>query len=151
MRIRWKSVGFPVASCVHQAIQEKYIKVMRKPIVLLSLVFLSIFAAQAQPKDKSEKERLEAWPPVRTHARFSLGYALQEKFKLHSQYCGFTMGDGKRDYVPQDITRFIGKRTMRTKVETADIRGGGLFYYIFNGDERQRLLQDIKFMPSRLL
>ncbi len=124
---------------------------MRNLILLLSLTLCSFASTQAQPKDKADKDRLETWPPLRTHTRFSLGYALQEKFKLHTQYCGFNLGDGKRDYVPQDITRFIGKRTLRTKVETADIRGGGLFYYIFKGDERQRLFQDVKFSPSYLL
>ncbi len=122
-----------------------------KPILLLFPALFSLSFVCAQPKNKLDKERLENWPPIGSHMRFSLGYALQEKFKLHTQYCGFNLGDGKRDYVPQDITRFIGKRTLRTKVETADIRGGGLFYYIFTGDERRRLLQDIKFSPSRLL
>lgn len=124
---------------------------MRRIILLLSLILCSTAFAAAQPLSKLDKERLESWPPIRSHARFSLGYALQDKFKLHTQYCGFTLGDGKRDYVPQDITRFLGKRTMRTKVETADIRGGGLFYYIFSGTERQRLFQDVKFSPSHLL
>lgn len=102
-------------------------------------------------KEKLEEYRSENWPPLKTHSRYSLGYALQHAFQKHADYCGFVAKPGKRDFVPTDITRFLGKRDLRTKVEVADIKGGGLMYYIFNQNEKWMLFNDIQFSPTRLL
>ena len=74
---------------------------------------------------KLEEHRRTEWPPERSYSRVSLGYALQQTFRRHCEYCGFETPDGRRDYIPQDISKFLGRRGLRTKVETADIRGGG--------------------------
>ncbi len=121
-------------------------------IALLLLPFGELFAQKTDKTvDKLEKYRQENWPPVRSYSKISLGYALQQKFKLHAQYCGFGISGANRDYVPNDITRFLGGRTLRTKVETADIRGGGLLYYIFHEQELSQPLQMTNFQPTRVL
>ena len=102
-------------------------------------------------KRKLEKHRQDNWPPPRTYSRISLGYALQKAFQQHADYCGFNPGDSKRDFVPEDITNFLGRRTLRSKVETADIRGGGLLYYIFNEKEIQQPFEEIKYASSRVV
>ena len=101
--------------------------------------------------DKLEAYRAENWPPLKVHSRYSLGYALQNTFKKHADYCGFVARPGKRDFVPSDITRFLGKRDLRTQVEVADIKGGGLMYYVFNRNEKNMLFNDVQFVPTRLL
>lgn len=102
-------------------------------------------------KDKLEKYRSENWPPEKAHSRISLGYALQKVFEQHAQFCGFKNDNGKRDYVPGDISRFLGKRDLRTKVETADISGGGLLYYIFDASEIQTPFSELRYLPSRVI
>ncbi|MEZ5038645.1 MAG: hypothetical protein R2828_02080 [Saprospiraceae bacterium] len=102
-------------------------------------------------KNKIEKYRGEEWPPQRIYSRISLGYALQNIFKKHSEYCGFSVGEGKRDFIPYDISKFLGRRDLRTKVEMADIRGGGLMYYIFNREEITQPFETISYVPSRIL
>ncbi len=131
---------------------------MRLTLTLLCLSFTLLlpFAGQSQKLDKAidklEKARKDTWPPTRTHSRISLGYALQQKFKTHAQYCGFDLpNDSRRDYVPADIVRFLGSRDLRTKVETADIRGGGLMYYIFHDSELNQPLNVVNYMPTRVL
>ncbi len=102
-------------------------------------------------KNKVAKYRNENWPPEKAYSRVSLGYALQRVFEQHAQFCGFKGVGKNRDYVPKDISKFLGRRTMRTKVETADISGGGLLYYIFGDGEIQYSFNDIKYSPSRIL
>jgi len=127
---------------------------------LLLLLVLAVLLSPTQDlsaqnynrfKNKLEKIRGEEWPPQRSYSRISLGYALQNIFKKHTSYCGFSIGDGKRDFVPYDISKFLGRRDLRTKVEMADIRGGGLLYYIFNGEEVSKPFGAIKYSPSRIL
>ncbi len=125
------------------------------PLFLVTILVCLSYNGFSQKVDKAaqklEKFREENWPPQRTYAKMSLGYALQQKFKQHAQYCGFDIGDSSRDYVPADIGKFIGKRTMRTKVETADIRGGGLMYYIFHESETTQPFNLIKYIPSNII
>lgn len=104
-------------------------------------------------RNKLEKHRGDEWPPVRSYSRLSLGYALQNIFKKHTSYCGFSVGQGKgkRDFIPYDISKFLGRRDLRTSVEMADIRGGGLLYYIFSRDEINKPFGAIKYIPSRIL
>ena len=126
---------------------------------LCTLLLISLFAIISIPitaqridryQRKLEEYRTNEWPPERSYSRISLGYALQKTFKKHCEYCGFATPDGRRDYVPQDISKFLGKRDLRTKVETADIRGGGLLYYLFNGEERLQAFDEINYSPSRI-
>ncbi|PHN06412.1 hypothetical protein [Flavilitoribacter nigricans] len=101
-------------------------------------------------KDRIDEYRRENWPPERNYSRISLGYALQRIFKKHTDYCGFTISDNKRDYVPGDLSKFLGRRDLRTKVETANIRGGGMLYYIFNPDDIEKPFDEINFMSTRV-
>lgn len=121
--------------------------------VLFFLVLGQFIFAQNIDKaaQKLEKYRTDNWPPARTYTRVSLGYALQQKFKMHAQYCGFDIKGTSRDYVPSDISRFIGGRDLRTKVESADIRGGGLMYYIFHDSELNQPFNVMSFSPSKIL
>ena len=118
-------------------------------IIAVLGIFCSANALTAQRaskyKDRLEELRNEDWPPQRVYSRISLGYALQRIFKKHTDYCGFSISDTKRDFVPADMSKFLGKRDLRTKVETADIRGGGLLNYIFTYDETQRPFSDINW------
>lgn len=127
-----------------------------KPFFFLIFSILIVNAGFSQRIDKAaeklEKYRKENWPPERSYSRISLGYALQQKFKAHAQYCGFDLpGDSRRDYVPSDISRFLGKRDLRTKVETADIRGGGLMYYIFHESEMMQPFNVMSYSPTKIL
>jgi hypothetical protein len=123
-------------------------------LLVLCIFFLSTLDLSAQRTSryqrKLEEMRKENWPPERGYSRVSLGYALQRSFKRHCEYCGFATPDGRRDYVPQDISKFLGRKTMRTDVETANIRGGGLLYYIFKGEELSEPFDQIDFAPSRV-
>ncbi len=101
-------------------------------------------------KDKLEEYRSENWPPKRPHYRHTLGYTLQNKFKKHTEFCGFAISGRRRDYVPDDITKFLGKRDLRTRVETADIRGGSLLNYIFKIEELNYSFDDISYSPTRI-
>ena len=129
---------------------------MRIWIALLSAFFLLPMAElDAQRIDRYqrrlEEARRESWPPERSYSRISLGYALQRIFKKHCEYCGFTTPENsRRDYVPQDISKFLGRRTLRTDVETADIRGGGLLYYIFQKEDIERSFEEVDFSPNRV-
>lgn len=123
-------------------------------LVLFSATLINIGYSQKIDKaaERLEKYRKENWPPERSYSRISLGYALQQKFKTHAQYCGFDLpGDSRRDYVPSDISRFLGKRDLRTKVETADIRGGGLMYYIFHESEMMQPFNVMSYSPTKIL
>lgn len=125
-------------------------------LLLLSLCLLApLGVLQGQNvekyKQKLEKYRQDNWPPPRVYSRTSLGFALQKIFRQHTEYCGFTTKDAKRDFVPEDISKFLGRRTLRTKVESADMRGGGLLYYIFNEQEMRQSFQDINYSPARVV
>lgn len=124
-------------------------------IIFLSAVCL-FFAQDLQAqrigkyKDRIEEYRRENWPPERNYSRVSLGYSLQRIFKKHTEYCGFTISDNKRDYVPGDLSKFLGKRDLRTKVETANIRGGGMLYYIFTPEDIAQPFDEVNFLSTRV-
>lgn len=121
-------------------------------LVLIGLfVFLSepVFAQRIdRARNKLEDHRSENWPPVKAYSRVSLGRTLQDIFRKHYQYCGFEAADERRDYLPADITRFLGRRNLRTKVETADLSGGGLLQYIFKEEETIVPLNVVRFRPE---
>lgn len=128
-------------------------KILHKLSVLVALWIIP-FAGFSQTMDKAaeklEKNRSENWPPQRIHGRSSLGYALQQTFRRHAEFCGFGVKDSNRDFVPPDAARFLGRRTLRTPVETADIAGGGLLFYIFHEQERNLPFSSVRFAPSRV-
>lgn len=123
--------------------------------ITLFLCMAATPALQAQTAekalDKLEKSRTDNWPPQRIHSRSSLGYALQLVFKRHAEFCGFKIKEEGRDFVPPDAARFLGRRTLRTPVETADIAGGGLLFYIFHEQERSMPFSSLRFSPSRVM
>ena len=101
--------------------------------------------------EKLERTRTESWPPERIHGRSSLGYALQQVFKRHVEFCGFKIAEGGRDFVPPDAARFLGQRNLRTPVEVADISGGGLLNYVFHENERNTPFPSVRFSPAKVL
>ena len=122
-------------------------------LLLMSMITWSMAYGQKLDKYKAKLDeyRSENWPPQRSYSRVSLGYALQRAFRQHAQFCGFVNKNTKsRDFVPKDIGKFLGKRNMRTKVEVADISGGGLMYYVFGDGEMQFSFDDINYSPSRI-
>jgi hypothetical protein len=130
---------------------------MRIELTLLLLTGTFLWTAapsHAQPGDrlqrKLEQHRLASWPPERNYSRISLGYALQNTFERHVDYCGFKVDKNKRDYVPADIQKFLGRRDLRTKVETADIRGGGLMNYIFTEEDIRLPFDNVRYSPTRV-
>jgi len=130
---------------------------MRKfgAILIIACLITPLYDLPAQRSDRLQRKlaklRKEAWPPKHSYSRISLGYAMQRIFKRHCEYCGFSTPKGRRrDYVPRDISKFLGRRTLRTDVETADIRGGGLLYYIFQEHELEQPFDEIDFSPNRV-
>lgn len=128
--------------------------------VLLLLIGLFLFSESAElmaqrsvrrAKQNLRELRQDNWPPERAHSRVSLGYALQNVFQKHYNYCGFAPREGRRDYIPADINRFLGRRTLRTRVELADISGGSLLQYVFAGEELETPLNVIRYNPRNLL
>ncbi|TXF91650.1 hypothetical protein FUA23_00260 [Neolewinella aurantiaca] len=121
--------------------------------LLSFLLFIAILStsvtldAQRRNRKNSEPE----WPPQRAYGRTTLGNALQDIFQRHYDFCGFTKAEGKRDYTPPTIERFLGKRTLRTRVEKADINGGNLLSYIFTEDETGYPLEMIRYRADQLL
>ena len=127
-----------------------------KFLLCIALIFtVSIDFAVGQNiekfKKKIEKYREENFPPEKVHSRVSLGYSLQKVFRKHLDYCGFSGAkDSRRDFVPKDISKFLGRRTLRTKVESADISGGGLLFYIFGDGEIVQPFDAINYESSRI-
>ena len=121
---------------------------LRPLIALLLLLFLIPTGAEAQRRKKNDEP---AWPPERAYSRLYLGGALQDVFERHYDFCGFTKAEGKRDYTPPSIENFLGKRTLRTRVEKADINGGNLLSYVFSAGEMDAPLDAIRYNPENLL
>ncbi len=115
--------------------------------LLFTLFFLSAPSADAQRRGRGE----EPWPPVRSYSRVSLGAALQTVFEKHYDFCGFQRVDGKRDFTPPSIGKYLGKRDLRTRVETADINGGNLLSYMFSAEETTYPFSEVRYRPDRLL
>ncbi|NJO87401.1 MAG: hypothetical protein HC821_05390 [Lewinella sp.] len=122
------------------------------PLLLCCLLWPSLGEAQTDRRArKLQAERLETWPPERAYSHIALGYALQKVFEKHYNLCGFPAVNGKRDFTPPTIEQFLGKRTLRTKVEQANLSGGNLLNYIFRLNERDAPLDAIQFQSDRLL
>lgn len=120
----------------------------------LSLCFLICFLAFSFSLDAQRRGRRgeePVWPPQRAYGRTTLGNALQDVFQRHYDFCGFTKQEGKRDYTPPTIDRFLGKRSLRTRVEKANINGGNLLSYIFTAEETTFPLQTIRYRADQLL
>lgn len=115
--------------------------------ILLALCLLPI-DGEAQRRRKKDEP---VWPPERAYSRLFLGGALQDVFARHYDFCGFTKADGKRDYTPPTIEKFLGQRTLRTRVEKADINGGNLLSYAFSAREIGAPLDAIRYSPNNLL
>lgn len=120
-------------------------------LVLIVCFPLTDSFAQRGQFDRRNGRSEAAWPPERAYSRISLGYALQRVFRKHYEFCGFPIADGRRDYTPPTLERFLGKRNLRTKVEQADISGTKMLAYIFNADELEVPLDELSFQSSRLL
>lgn len=121
-------------------------------ILLLAAALPRDAAAQrSRLKQKLREQRLENWPPEQTYRRLSLGYSLQHVFEKHFNFCGFKAESDRRDFIPQDISKFLGRRDLRTEVEMADISGGGLFNYIFGDLELSTPLNAIRYQTANLL
>ena len=130
---------------------------MKKHLIAFWMIMVGIngsLAAQSvsdRASEKLEKARTESWPPERVHGRSSLGYALQQVFRRHVEFCGFKAAEGSRDFVPPDVVRFLGRRNLRTPVESADISGGGLLNYVFHETERNLPFSSVRFSPTKVL
>jgi hypothetical protein len=124
-----------------------------KPFQLTSFVLFVLLtltsSLDAQRRNRRAAEPI--WPPERAYGRTTLGNALQSVFQRHYDFCGFTKPNGKRDYTPPTIDRFLGKRDLRTRVERADINGGNLLSYIFTDEETTFPLDLIHYRADQLL
>ncbi len=118
---------------------------------LLALVLVSLLLPQTADAQRRHKNDEVAWPPERAYSRLFLGGALQRVFERHYDFCGFTKADGKRDYTPPSIEKFLGQRSLRTRVEKADINGGNLLIYVFSANETRAPLDAIRYSPGNLL
>lgn len=120
-------------------------------LCLLLSTSLSAQRGSTRTQERLEEQRASTWPPERVYSKVSLGYALQRVFRKHFDFCGFTAAAERRDYIPPDVARFLGKRSLRTKVETADISGGGLLFYIFHQNELSIPLDVVSYSSTRIL
>ena len=123
----------------------------RHQLSLLFLICLLITSISLDAQRRGRKKSEPVWPPQRAYGRTTLGNALQDVFQRHYDFCGFTKPEGKRDYTPPTIDRFLGKRTLRTKVEKANINGGNLLSYIFTEDETTFPLEMVRYRADQLL
>ncbi len=133
-------------------------KLLTTPLYLLLALLIccvglpqDLDGQRSRIKRKLRKQRLEDWPPEQSYRRASLGYSLQYVFEKHFQFCGFKAESDRRDFVPADISKFLGRRDLRTKVEMADISGGGLFNYVFGDLELGTPLNAIRYQSTNLL
>lgn len=118
-------------------------------LILLFLVFASATTDAQRRRGQPAEE--ETWPPARSYSRTSLGSALQSVFARHYDFCGFEKLKDRRDYTPPNINRFLGRRSLRTKVESADLNGGNLLSYIFTAEETGFPLNRVHYRPDQLL
>ncbi|OAV45215.1 hypothetical protein A3850_012245 [Lewinella sp. 4G2] len=125
----------------------------RRPFVALMLLILICLGStdlMAQ-RNRSTKGNSETWPPTRGYGRTTLGHSLQQVFHRHYDVCGFGKAEGKRDYTPPSIENFLGKRSLRSHVEEANVNGGNLLNYVFSAEEVQVRFDAIQFRPDHLL
>ncbi|MFT4686406.1 MAG: hypothetical protein ACJATN_002719 [Neolewinella sp.] len=123
----------------------------RYQLSLLFFILLLITSTALDAQRRGRRNDEPVWPPQRAYGRTTLGNALQSVFHRHYDFCGFTKPEGRRDYIPPTIDRFLGKRTLRTRVEKADINGGNLLSYIFTEDETTYPLEKIRYRADQLL
>lgn len=120
--------------------------------ILLSLCYSISLEAQSDRRlRKLREERMESWPPEVRYSSISLGNALQRVFKKHYEFCGFPTTSKKRDFTPPTLERFLGRRTLRTRVEQANLSGGNLLNYVFRGEELDVPLDVISYQSDRLI
>ena len=127
---------------------------MNSPRLVRLLLLLCVSTAFLPPLDgqrRRAREAEETWPPARSYSRTSLGSALQSVFARHYDFCGFQKLKDRRDYTPPTINRFLGSRSLRTRVERADLNGGNLLSYIFTADETNYPLDRIHYRADNLL
>lgn len=85
---------------------------------------------------RSEEEKLENWPPRQLlYDSNTLGYYLNENFKDFTSSANIT-NKSERNYIPRSILNDIDEEKLNAKAEFADISGKGVFFYIFNSDDR---------------
>lgn len=123
---------------------------IRSFVLLFILLFFVSTALEAQ-RNRRGKDAAEepSWPPERRYANLSLGSALQRVFQKHYNFCGFPAAEGSRDYTPPTIEQFLGRRTLRTRVEQANLSGGKLLNYIFSQEETEAPLDAIQYKTDR--
>ncbi len=126
-------------------------RMKRKQLSFLFLLFLIVASLSLDAQRRRGKNAEPVWPPERAYGRTTLGNALQDVFQRHYDFCGFTKPNSKRDYTPPTIDRFLGKRSLRTRVERADINGGNLLSYIFTDEETGFPLDKIQYRADQLL
>ena len=98
-----------------------------------------------------EEENLKTnWPPPNQFLSGSLGMALQNKFKSHADFCGFVFDDASKNYIPQDIKKFLDEKELAIDAESANIEGGTILYYMFSKGEKAQSF-DQKYFSSRVL
>ncbi|MCP9235364.1 hypothetical protein [Lewinella sp. JB7] len=119
-------------------------------LLLIVLVYLLLIPPTTEAQRRRNQDE-DSWPPQRAYSRLFLGGALQGVFERHYDFCGFTKHEGKRDYTPPTIEKFLGQRSLRTRVEKADINGGNLLSYVFSAREIAAPLDAIRFSPTNLL
>ena len=124
---------------------------MRLRPVLVVFLLLLIALPCLLDAQRRRKQDEPTWPPEQAYSRLFLGGALQDVFARHYDFCGFTKAEGKRDYTPPTIEKFLGKRSLRTRVEKADIHGGSLMNYVFSEREVSAPLDAIRYTPGNLL
>jgi len=126
-------------------------RMKRRQLSLLFILFLIVASLSLDAQRRRGKNAEPVWPPERAYGRTTLGNALQDVFQRHYDFCGFTKPNSKRDYTPPTIDRFLGKRSLRTRVERADINGGNLLSYIFTDEETGFPLDKIQYRADQLL
>ncbi|CAH1000209.1 hypothetical protein LEM8419_01357 [Neolewinella maritima] len=124
---------------------------MRTSPRLLVLFLLALLGPGLLDAQKRRKRDEPSWPPERAYSRLFLGGALQDVFARHYDFCGFSRAEGKRDYTPPTIENFLGKRSLRTRVERADIHGGSLMSYVFSEREIAAPLDALRYSPANVL
>lgn len=122
----------------------------RSFVLLFILLFIASTAVEAQRNRRGKSSSDEpSWPPERRYASISLGSALQRVFQKHYNFCGFPAAEGSRDYTPPTIEGFLGRRTLRTRVEQANLSGGNLLNYIFSEVEIDAPLDAVRYQTDR--
>lgn len=127
------------------------VSILRMRFIASFLLFAFIVLELTAQPGRRRRDKSDEWPPERAYSRISLGYALQGVFQRHYDFCGFPTSSGKRDYTPPTLERFLGRRTLRTRVEQANLSGANMLAYVFGADELERPLDRMDFVATRVL